>query len=786
MSSSGITPSNTGPLIIRTYNNDSSKQSFVLSDYDTPVASNLVLVTSTNGKLVPSNAITVSTATFSSIQISSMFDSDGLLGTNGEVLHTNGSQIYWAPSGAGTGYWSENGTKIFNNNNGGSGVGSGFVGVNTNNPNSNLQVNGTFQVQSDGELNPFYSSTSKNYLFVKPNQNGFVNMGAFNTTTGPKSLCLQLESSGAVGGNVGINISSPQFMLDVAGTAHTSGYLSTNTINMNNGQINGLSTINGVPFNENEDTYWNSCGSGNISSVNSGNVGIGTSNPQAKLDVNGNTRISGYLSTNTLYMNNGIISSNILLISSNVGINNPSPAFTLDVNGNTRTSGYLSTNLMYMNSGKVVADSFLISSLNPTDSAGTFKVELSGANCIVYKSTLGGGNTTVLSNNGGGPLALGTTNPNLFLTTTNVGINTSSPQFNLDIIGNTRTTGYLSTNTLNMSSNGLSQGQIIGLSTINGSSWPPVTSLTAGAGITISGGTGSGSGPYTGALTIGVAGITPAQLSNIYIIADGNNGICTTIWTYADYTNKISSQTITVGTPFTLSLTTSNTTLSSINYNIIGGGGGGAGGFIGTGQDTTGSGAGGSGSIITNTITTLASITSLSITLGSGGPGGVGNVGLTPPGVGGPGNTTQLTIQGVPVTGASGGGGGGIGNYILGGTGGNNGGDGGIGGNNGGNNGDIGDGQGGGPGGSGKVGNNSSNGGGGGGGGYGLLSYNIYATTYSQGGAGGNAGIFSTSPSGNGKNGISGGGGGGGGAGGTQGGAGGNGGNGWAFLRIYN
>jgi hypothetical protein len=332
MSSSGTTPSNTGPLIIRTYNNASSNNNtYVLSDYDIPVASNLVLITSTNGRIIPSSAPHISTATFSSIQISSLFDSDGLLGTTGEVLHTDGSQIYWGPSGAGSGYWSEDGTKIFNNNDGG----AGFVGINTINPSSNLHVNGSFQVITDNELQPFLSNTTQNYLFVKPGNNGFVNLGAFNTGTGSKPLVLQLESGGAAGGNVGINISSPQFMLDVAGSIRASTFLSTNFINMNN--------------------------------------------------------------------------------------------------------------------GKVTTDKFLISSTNPTDNTGTFKVELSGANFLVYKSTLGASQpATVVANSGSGALALGTTDPRLFLTGTNVGINTSTPQCMLDIQGSALTkqilTSSLTTN----------------------------------------------------------------------------------------------------------------------------------------------------------------------------------------------------------------------------------------------------------------------------------------------------------------------------------------------------
>lgn len=44
---------NSGPLIIRTYNDLTRANTYLLSAYDVPVASNLLLITSTNGLLVP-------------------------------------------------------------------------------------------------------------------------------------------------------------------------------------------------------------------------------------------------------------------------------------------------------------------------------------------------------------------------------------------------------------------------------------------------------------------------------------------------------------------------------------------------------------------------------------------------------------------------------------------------------------------------------------------------------------------------------------------------------------
>lgn len=73
MSSSGITPINSGPLIIRTYNNSSSNKAYLLGDYDIPISSNHAFITSSNGQLVPSNDIYVSSISGSTIRTSTLF-----------------------------------------------------------------------------------------------------------------------------------------------------------------------------------------------------------------------------------------------------------------------------------------------------------------------------------------------------------------------------------------------------------------------------------------------------------------------------------------------------------------------------------------------------------------------------------------------------------------------------------------------------------------------------------------------------------------------------------------
>jgi hypothetical protein len=51
---------NSGPLIIRTYNDLTGNNTYLLSTYDTPVSSNRLLMTSTNGRLVPTDQPVIS------------------------------------------------------------------------------------------------------------------------------------------------------------------------------------------------------------------------------------------------------------------------------------------------------------------------------------------------------------------------------------------------------------------------------------------------------------------------------------------------------------------------------------------------------------------------------------------------------------------------------------------------------------------------------------------------------------------------------------------------------
>jgi hypothetical protein len=75
MSSPGITAINSGPLIIRTYLNSSINNTYVSQQYDVPVSSNRLLITSTGGCLVPTDALVISSVTVSSLGASTIIAS---------------------------------------------------------------------------------------------------------------------------------------------------------------------------------------------------------------------------------------------------------------------------------------------------------------------------------------------------------------------------------------------------------------------------------------------------------------------------------------------------------------------------------------------------------------------------------------------------------------------------------------------------------------------------------------------------------------------------------------
>jgi hypothetical protein len=92
---SGITSVSSGPLILRTYNNQSGNNTYLVTNYEYPVSSNYVLITSSGGQLAPSNNFYVSSISASTMNMETSICST-ILAQHGIIsslstLHVEGS-----------------------------------------------------------------------------------------------------------------------------------------------------------------------------------------------------------------------------------------------------------------------------------------------------------------------------------------------------------------------------------------------------------------------------------------------------------------------------------------------------------------------------------------------------------------------------------------------------------------------------------------------------------------------------------------------------------------------
>lgn len=185
----------------------------------------------------------------------------------------------------------------------------GRVGIATTSPQTTFNVSGTVRFDNTGQQNAFYSPTTNNTLFIDPhNDSAHVYIGASNTVTGRKNLCLQFDSTGNSGGYVGINNNTPQSSLDVSGTIIASEIRIKNRTVPNVGEVrifpSGINNEYGnIGMNGNLQIYAAagpltnpvktqlSSDTGNSYINNGGFVGINTNAPNATLDVSGTLRL---------------------------------------------------------------------------------------------------------------------------------------------------------------------------------------------------------------------------------------------------------------------------------------------------------------------------------------------------------------------------------------------------------------------------------------------------------------------------------------------------------------
>jgi hypothetical protein len=180
------------------------------------------------------------------------------------------------------------------------------VGIGTTSPGYKLDVTGDARFGDGNNFNPLIQyagsgrvAASPGYSFVGDLDTGMFNPNLGNTLafTTAGSERMRIDSSG----NVGIGTTSPGYKLDVAGVINsnvgliTSGYTSaTSGLNIEQGITGGYAQLN--VYDRTLSSYKDyRIDASNIllNSGSSGNVGIGTTSPSDKLDVNGNIKASG-------------------------------------------------------------------------------------------------------------------------------------------------------------------------------------------------------------------------------------------------------------------------------------------------------------------------------------------------------------------------------------------------------------------------------------------------------------------------------------------------------------
>ena len=137
-----------------------------------------------------------------------------------------------------------------------------------------------------------------------------------------------------------------------------------------------------------------------------------------------------------------------------VGIGTIDPSYNLDVSGilQVQDGTFDPIYSTYLHGLNVSASNFYYNPKTPTD-INSFKIELDGANCLIYKGTPNpfsyqDASATVIQNDGGnGGIALVSTSTYIYVnkngSTPGVGIMTSNPQYTLDVSGNINFTGSL-------------------------------------------------------------------------------------------------------------------------------------------------------------------------------------------------------------------------------------------------------------------------------------------------------------------------------------------------------
>ena len=315
--------------------------------------------------------------------------------------------------------------------------------------------------------------------------------------------CNTLGNIYTTGGNVGIGNTTPNYTLDIFGTANITTSLTTSTLNIaatnltfssygnlfalsgptriaivssnNNNSINTSNIfqvyMSGKPGSGNqsslriESSAGNSysiastaSGSGTLFPVNistltvqtSGNIGINNTEPNFTLDINGTLRITsgGLLAT----FNSNTLGS-LFTTGGNVGINITTPAYQFDVNGTIRCSDIRSTGSRFnltQDTDSIIQVNIVNSSSGSNSTSVIIRETSGNAMYIGSTSSFSNGYQIFTRNSTGNPYSLnfgvgsnssGSVNNIMFMSTNgNIGIYNSAPSFTFDVNGTLRIT----------------------------------------------------------------------------------------------------------------------------------------------------------------------------------------------------------------------------------------------------------------------------------------------------------------------------------------------------------
>jgi hypothetical protein len=337
---------------------------------------------------------------------------------------------------------------------------NGNVGIGTSSPTTKLEVTGNIKASLSGYELQIYPAWDTGVAGIGTSSNHGLVLSTNSTEK------MRITSSG----NVGIGTTSPAYQLDVASSGRFAGLLISNDRLWLNGntvisdwissglsagysQTNSYGWINGAG-----NLILGTNGSERMRIDSSGNVGIGTSSPQAKLHINNGTdrnlwfRVNGSgTGTELLSINDAQSTRQSLAFSAssfyfdngNVGIGTTNPQTTLEVLG-ANEGEYLRAGAGTITDRSLRFSNFTVSGLTGVGH------RLNAPNANANLALAVGGTDRLYINNSG-----------------NVGIGTTSPVRTLDVNGEIRTrTGtidfsndfnnqiYVLTNSMNFKTNG--------------------------------------------------------------------------------------------------------------------------------------------------------------------------------------------------------------------------------------------------------------------------------------------------------------------------------------------